>query len=175
MNYSEHVAGIHQALGIPADYATARRLSLIPEATHRVNVEMDSSGRPRSLAPRTAHAWGEMKAAAAQAGCVLELVSAYRSVDYQRGLVERKRARGLTWDEIFRVSAAPGYSEHHSGQAVDLNCPGCPPLEAAFADTREFAWLLAQAPNHGWRLSFPPDNPHGITFEPWHWFFEREA
>lgn len=169
MDYADHIARIHATLGIPADYASSRRLALVPEAVERVDVGGASDGRPRQLLADAAQAWRALRAAAAADGVVLELVSAFRSVDHQRGIVERKRARGLSWEEIFRFSAAPGYSEHHGGRAVDLNTPGCPPLEAAFAETTAFAWLRRHAPGLGWRLSFPEGNPHGIAFEPWHW------
>jgi hypothetical protein len=26
------------------------------------------------------------------------------------------------------------------------------------------------AGRHGFRLSYPRDNPHGVIYEPWHWF-----
>lgn len=171
MDYAEHIARIHAALGIPADYASSRRMALVPEAAERVDVEAAADGRPRQLTTDAAHAWRSLREAAAEDGVILELVSAFRSVDHQRGIVERKRARGLSWEEIFRFSAAPGYSEHHGGRAIDLNTPGCPPLEVAFAGTPAFAWLLRHAPTRGWRLSFPEGNPHGVAFEPWHWLF----
>lgn len=171
LSYAESVARIHEALGLPLDYAATRRLALVPEATQLIEADIDSAGRPRSLIPAAAEAWRELKAAAQVNGLSLELVSAFRSVDYQRGIVERKRARGLSWEEILRFSAAPGYSEHHSGRAVDINAAGCRALEEEFARTPAFAWLQRNAPARGWRLSFPPDNPHGIAYEPWHWLF----
>lgn len=171
MNYSDHIARVHAALGIPADYARSARLPLQPEETDLVESEVDPAGRPRLLTPAAAGAWRELQAAAAIAGHVLQLISAFRSVDYQRWIIERKRARGLSWDEIFRLSAAPGYSEHHTGRAVDISTPGSTPLDVAFAATPAFAWLVQHAPSHGWLMSYPPDNPHGLAYEPWHWIF----
>ena len=67
------------------------------------------------------------------------------------------------------MSAAPGYSEHHSGRAVDLTTPGSPVLEEAFEESDAFAWLRRRAPEFGFRMSYPRDNPHRVAYEPWHW------
>ena len=168
--YADQIAAIHRELQIPEDYSQGRSLPLQPEAIELVEVGLDLAGRPRQLVPAVAQAWFELKASAASAGLEIQLISAYRSVAYQRGIIERKRARGLSWDEIFSLSAAPGYSEHHTGRAVDIGTPGSPPLELAFAETSAFEWLQRHAPVRGWRLSFPTGNPYGIAYEPWHWF-----
>ena len=172
VDYPAGIARIHEELGIATDYARRRHLDLQAEATGLVQTDTDLAGRVRCLIPEAASAWQELKAAAAEAGHVLQLVSAFRSVEYQRGIIIRKRERGLAWDDIFRFSAAPGYSEHHTGRAVDLTTPGCPPLEEAFAATSAFQWLQQHAPSLGWRMSYPPDNPHGIAYEPWHWIYQ---
>ena len=90
---------------------------------------------------------------------------------YQLGIIERKRARGLTLDAILKVNAAPGFSEHHSGRALDIGTPGEPAAEESFEHTAAFAWLQQHAAAFGFRLSYPRDNPHGIVYEPWHWYF----
>src|SRR5579875_1789940 len=102
-------------------------------------------------------------------GIDLQVVSAFRSIEYQLGILERKLARGQTIDEILRVSAAPGYSEHHSGRAVDLTTPGFAALEEDFERSPAFAWLMRNASPFGFALSYPRGNPHGIAYEPWHW------
>ena len=102
-------------------------------------------------------------------GVVLEAISGYRSHDYQLGIFERKRARGLGIAEILAVNAAPGYSEHHSGFALDVGTPGEPPAEETFESTPAFAWLADNASGYGFTMSYPRDNPHGIVYEPWHW------
>jgi len=100
---------------------------------------------------------------------VLEAISGYRSHDYQLGIFERKFARGLALEDILAVNAAPGFSEHHGGLALDIGTPGEPPAEDSFERTPAFAWLQAQAGAHGFTMSYPRDNPHGIIHEPWHW------
>nr|CCP41086.1 D-alanyl-D-alanine carboxypeptidase [Xanthomonas translucens pv. translucens DSM 18974] len=100
---------------------------------------------------------------------VLEAISGYRSHDYQLGIFARKFARGQALQQILQVNAAPGYSEHHSGDALDIGTPGEPPAEESFERTAAFAWLRAHAAGFGYRMSYPRDNPHGIVYEPWHW------
>jgi len=122
----------------------------------------------RLLAPAAA-AWRQMVAAAAGNEIQLQLVSAYRSVAYQEGILRKKLEKGQAIDEILRVSAAPGFSEHHSGRAVDITAPGFPALEKVFEDSEAFAWLGEHAARYGFRLSYPRGNPHGVAYEPWHW------
>lgn len=170
-DYLARLAAIHQSLGIDPGYGCARGLSPQIEATALVEVGPDKFGRDARLVADAATAWMAMRDAAASDGVVLELVSAFRSVDYQRGLIERKLAAGLAIEAILEASAAPGYSEHHTGRAVDLGTPGSPELEEVFEATAAFAWLARHAARYGFRLSFPRDNPHGILYEPWHWAY----
>ncbi len=114
-----------------------------------------------------------MRDTAAETGIELQIVSAFRSVEYQLGILRRKLDRGQTIAEILRVSAAPGYSEHHTGRALDITTPGFAALEEQFEHSAAFAWLSTNAQAHGFRLSFPRGNRHGIVYEPWHWCWHR--
>jgi D-alanyl-D-alanine carboxypeptidase len=157
------------ALGVPRDYPSTHRLKPVREPKTLVAIGNDINNRPRSLAPRAARAWTHMRDAAARDGVELQIVSAFRSVEYQLEILKRKLERGLSMGEILRVNAAPGYSEHHSGRAVDITAPGFAAAEEAFENSPAFAWLSANASRFGFRLSYPRDNPHGIAYEPWHW------
>lgn len=158
------------ALGIDADdYATRTGLALVAEPTWLAFAGRDCHRRPLWLHADTARAWRHLRAGALRDGVVLDAVSGYRSHDYQLGIFERKQARGDRLDAILRVNAAPGYSEHHGGRALDIGTPGEPPAEASFEDTAAFAWLARHAGGYGFVMSYPRDNPHGIVHEPWHW------
>ncbi len=159
------------ALGVPRDYARIHRLHLQREPARLTSIGPDIHGREQRLIPNAARAFAAMREAAARNGVELQIVSAFRSIEYQLGIVERKLARGLSIDEILRVSAAPGYSEHHSGRAVDLTAPGFAPLEEEFENSPAFAWLTRNAARFGFHLSYPRENPHGIAYEPWHFCF----
>lgn len=114
-----------------------------------------------------------MRSAAANDGIELQVVSAFRSASYQLLIIERKLERGQSMDEILRVSAAPGYSEHHSGRVVDVTCPGFAALEEEFENSPAFAWLQHEAAAFGFALSYPRNNIHDIAYEPWHWCWRR--
>lgn len=156
-------------LGVPRDYGRIRHLRLQREPARLVAIGADIHGRPQWLQARAARALAGMRESAARDGIDLQVVSAFRSIEYQLGILERKLARGQTIDEILRVSAAPGYSEHHSGRAVDLTTPGFAALEEDFERSPAFAWLMRNASPFGFALSYPRGNPHGIAYEPWHW------
>ena len=157
-------------LGIDADrYAATTGLPLQPEPMQLQLAGFDRYRRPLWLLHDAARAWQHMQAAALRDEVPLDAISGYRSHDYQLGIFERKRARGLSVAEILTVNAAPGFSEHHGGCALDIGTPGEPPAEESFEATAAFAWLLANAPAFGFHLSYPRDNPHGIVYEPWHW------
>lgn len=156
-------------LGIPEDYGTRHGLALVPEPRELAFAGFDRYRRPLWLAAGAARAWERMRQAARNGDVWLEAISGYRSHHYQLGIFRRKLARGRSVTEILAVNAAPGYSEHHGGHALDIGTPGEPPAEESFERTAAFAWLSARAGEFGFTLSYPRDNPHGIVYEPWHW------
>ncbi len=160
---------VAHALGVPRGYARMHGLKRVHEPRRLAFIGHDIEDRPQWLIPRAAHAWAQMRAAAARDGVELQVVSAFRGVEYQLGILKRKLERGLSIEKILRVSAAPGYSEHHSGRALDLATPGFAVLEEEFERSAAFAWLSTNAQSHGFRLSYPRGNGHGIAYEPWHW------
>jgi zinc D-Ala-D-Ala carboxypeptidase len=162
-----------QRLGVPVSYGRERRLRRLHEPKKLAFVGYDIHDRAQWLAPRAAGAWLRMRHAAAIGQVELQLVSAFRSIEYQVGIIERKLARGQTMAQILEVSAAPGYSEHHSGRAVDITTPGFAALDEAFEHSPAFRWLCHNAKTFGFTLSFPRGNRHGIAYEPWHWCWRK--
>jgi D-alanyl-D-alanine carboxypeptidase len=116
-----------------------------------------------------ARALQSMQQAASGDGVEIQVVSAFRSVEYQCSIIRRKLEKGQDIEQILQVSAAPGFSEHHSGRAVDLTTPGYAVLEEEFELSEAFAWLTGRADEFRFRMSFPRGNPHGVAYEPWHW------
>lgn len=170
-NFRDRVLAVHRELGIPGDYEAACGLPLVEEPAQLVATEPDYYGRQQNLTPAAFAAWTAMRTAAAGDGVVIHLISAYRSLDYQRQLIARKLASGQSIETILTVNAAPGYSEHHSGRAVDIGTEGCDALVQAFEQTEAFQWLQFRAAEFCFSLSYPRDNPNGISYEPWHWCF----
>jgi len=173
--HSPELDEIFQSLGIPATYASTCGMPLQQECTTLVDTELDVFGRQPRLDARAFAAWSAMKAAAARDGIELQLVSAFRSITYQRDLIQRKLARGDSIAAVLAVNAAPGYSEHHSGRALDIGSPGYAHLEIEFEESPAFAWLTSHAANFDFYMSFPRDNSYGVQYEPWHWCYRGES
>lgn len=112
-----------------------------------------------------------MRDAAAADEVVIHLISAFRGFSYQFELLKRKLEAGEQIEQILSVNAAPGFSEHHTGRAVDLGTLNCPALEQEFEQTDAFAWLVEHASEYGFSMSYPRGNQLGICYEPWHWCF----
>jgi len=177
----EHIAelelhGLHErldTLGLDeAAYAQRTGLALVAEPDWLAFAGLDRYRRALWLRFDAARAWLHLRDAALRDDVVLEVISGYRSHDYQLGIFERKLTRGLGIDDILAVNAAPGFSEHHGGLALDIGAPDEPPAEETFEKTAAFEWLQANAGGHGFAMSYPRDNPHGIVHEPWHWCYQ---
>ncbi|MBV8062321.1 MAG: M15 family metallopeptidase [Nevskia sp.] len=167
--YREKVATTLADLGADPTLLKRRRLPLHGEARSLVCVGLGSDGRDKFLAPSAARAWLAMRAAAHADGVDLLLVSAYRSFEFQLGLIRGKVARGRGIEEVLSVNAPPGCSEHHSGRALDIGAADTPALEEAFEHTPQFHWLEQHAGRYGFHLSYPRGNHYGYLYEPWHW------
>jgi D-alanyl-D-alanine carboxypeptidase len=156
-------------LGIPADYGARRGMPPLAEALELVSIGASPDGRDIRLSPAAAAAWARMRDAADADGIRLVAISGFRSVERQVEIIRGKLAAGGAIDAILSTIAAPGYSEHHTGRAIDLGVPGEPPLTEDFERTPAFQWLRAHAGRYGFHLSYPRGNPHGMAYEPWHW------
>ena len=121
-----------------------------------------------------ARAYTEMVAAAAADGVSLGPLSGFRSIKEQEGVFfEVKQERSQSVTDRANVSAPPGHSEHHTGYAIDMGDGNVPAtnLSPDFENTAAFKWLETNATKYNFELSFPKNNPQGVTYEPWHWRF----
>jgi D-alanyl-D-alanine carboxypeptidase len=170
-SYAKRIAQLHKELGIPEDYAAQRKLNLQYEPDTLIPIENDIFSRLQQLTVEAASCWNKMREAAKQDDVIISVVSAFRSVDYQADIIRRKLTAGQSIEQVLAVSAAPGYSEHHTGRCLDLTTLHCKPLEEEFENTTAFEWLTKNAKNFGFSLSYPRNNPHRVVYEPWHWLF----
>lgn len=126
------------------------------------------------LRTAAADAFLAMQRAARRDGITLVTISAFRGIsDQQRIFFEIKAQRQQAATERAEVSAPPGYSEHHTGYAIDLGDGLAPTanLSEAFERTAAFRWLEVNGARFNFELSFPRGNRQGIAYEPWHWRF----
>jgi D-alanyl-D-alanine carboxypeptidase len=174
MLHSERESAISEALnmlGISMELIVQKGLQFHPEAEKLVVAEIDEYGKEYLLIPEAANAWHQLKKAAAQDAIIVEIVSAFRGIDRQIDIIRAKLDRGMPIETILTLSAPPGYSEHHTGRAVDINTPGCVATEEPFELTDAFRWLQAHANRFGFYLSYPRGNTSGFIYEPWHWCY----
>lgn len=139
---------------LPPDY--------VPEPLVDLGLPFDAPpGDPKRLLElTTARAAQELLRRSRREGISLVCISGYRSYARQKELYDGSP-----------YVAPPGTSEHQSGLALDLSCPGVRmELEEAFARTPEGIWLARHAPLFGFILRYPANKEEitGVPYEPWH-------
>jgi D-alanyl-D-alanine carboxypeptidase len=173
--YRARIDALLASLQLPGDLLEKRALELQPEAEELVVAEVGHDGREHRLIPAAADAWRAMRAAARADGVELRIVSAFRSVERQVEILRAKLESGQTPGQILTVSAPPGYSEHHTGRAVDVATDTTTPLEEVFEQTEAFRWMTRRANEFSFFLSYPRGNASGYAYEPWHWCYRSET
>ena len=96
---------------------------------------------------KTAQAFLAMRDAAAEEGVYLQAWSGFRSNEQQAQLYDDWKAG------VGNPAAKPGFSNHQSGRAIDINLLGVP--------RETYEWLKKHAARYGFRRTVPS--------EPWHW------
>jgi LAS superfamily LD-carboxypeptidase LdcB len=134
---------------------------------------------PPQFLPKDVHEAYEAMMAAMKKdiGRTLYVESGYRSAAYQLYLfISYLKNHQYSIRETTRFSAWPGYSEHGwpEHQAIDFtNEQGINGHynTAAFEALEEYQWLLKNAGDYGFELSYPKESK--MTFEPWHWRYNK--
>ena len=125
---------------------------------------LPSTYNPGGLVDEFMDAFNEMQADASEDGISLFVASGFRSYEYQKDLynsyVERDGKEAAD-----TYSARPGYSEHQTGLAADINA-----ADSSFEDTPEAIWLDKNCYKYGFVVRFPKGKEKytGYTYEPWH-------
>lgn len=125
---------------------------------------LPESYNPGKLLDEFMDAYREMLSDATEDGIKLWIQSGFRSYDYQVGLYNKYvnqdgKAKADTY------SARPGYSEHQSGLAADINNPS-----SSFNGTKEAIWLKENCYKYGFIIRFPEgeEDYTGYKYESWH-------
>lgn len=122
------------------------------------------------MLPEVEEAYTTLFEDGAEQGLSFELVSGFRSYDYQAGLYNNYVARdGQAAAD--RYSAEPGHSEHQTGLAIDVGSyDSAVLLQTSFEYTPEFQWLKDVAHEYGFIIRYMKDKEHitGYMYEPWH-------
>ncbi len=111
--------------------------------------------------------------AAERDGISLRAAAGFRSVETQRRAFEAgAKKKGISLSSNAWWTAPPGFSEHHTGLAVDFVVPARPGTNfrpSSFSKTEAYVWLKAHAKAFGFELSFGQNSGVRVAFEPWHW------
>jgi len=128
------------------------------------------------LEPEAGKALMRMIYAARDEGIWIVPVSGFRTIEQQEKLFHSQIQRYGSAQAAAKISAPPGYSEHHTGYAIDLTDGNfvkdkIKDITYEFAKSEAYKWLNIHAKEFGFELSFPENNPQGVSYEPWHWRF----
>ena len=123
------------------------------------------------MRPEAASALEARFECAAEAGLTLYATSGYRSYSTQKAVFDRKAAeRGE--QAANRSVAKPGYSEHQTGLAMDIEGETTlgTGLTEAFGESPEGIWVAEHCHEYGFIIRYPKDktNITGYIYEPWH-------
>lgn len=101
-------------------------------------------------------------------GYIIRAASTYRSYSYQSNLYDNYvKQDGVS--NADKYSARPGFSEHQTGLAVDVD-NGKSSFNN-FENTKEYKWLLDNAYKYGFILRYPKgkEDITGYMYEAWHY------
>lgn len=117
--------------------------------------------------PETTAAYKELTADLQKEGMKIYIVSSYRDIAYQNNLYNYY-LKSDSKQEVDTYSARPGYSEHHTGRALDIS-QVYNNLDA-FEGSKEAKWVYENAYKYGFIVRYKEEQMDvtGYIFEPWH-------
>lgn len=138
----------------------------IPENLQIVSSKYSS--KTVKLVSYAKEAFEELAAAAENENYTINAMSSYRDYAYQNTLYNNY-AKKDGYDNADTYSARPGYSEHQTGLAVDID--NKKEYFTNFEKTKEYEWMQNNAYKYGFILRFPKDKvlETGYEYESWHY------
>jgi D-alanyl-D-alanine carboxypeptidase len=151
----------------PADFVPADLVN------PRIQLRLSASNEEMKLRQPAATALETMAAAAKSQGLSLMVASGYRSYKLQQTVYGNYvKTQGQATADT--QSARPGFSEHQTGLAVDLEPASriCE-VDQCFAQTPEGKWLASHAYEFGFVMRYQATTQSvvGYEYEPWHFRF----
>ncbi len=127
-------------------------------------------GKNNTLREDAYDAFIKMSNAAKLDNISIKNASGYRNYEYQVNLYNNYiKKDGKKAADTY--SARPGFSEHQTGLATDIN-----KIDSSFENTDAFKWLSKNAYKYGFILRFPKNKESltGYKYEPWHYRYVGE-
>lgn len=126
----------------------------------------DSANSGHMLRKEAADAWNELYAAAQKEGITINVVSSFRTEEYQRTLFEGYLAVD---PDAASYSAYPRTSEHELGLTVDISYDA--QLHDDLQQSQLGIWMAENGWRYGWIVRYPEGKQEltGYIYEPWHY------
>lgn len=132
-----------------------------------------STGEEIFVEEKTLKQYYELRKALSENGIHILLTGAYRSTDYQKQLsIRLEKKHGLQYVKDY--VATPGFSEHHTGLAIDI----CLLIRNTIVNQKDdlfnnkeiFAKIHQRLADFGFILRYPEgkEDVTGYQYEPWH-------
>ncbi len=140
---------------------------------HLVTVDDFEGGKPHQVEVETYEKFLELREALLAEGIQIELDSCYRSVEAQQDIWDRFTIE-YGEEYVKKYVAVPGYSEHHTGLAIDIclvkDGVTIDDNDAMIAEKEIFAIIHAKLADFGFILRYPEGKEEitGYGYEPWH-------
>ncbi len=185
-NFAERIFKINpKELGFKGPfYSTDKPTDLVKVQSVKLGTGPDARETGVQFCPR--HSYKDYLRMVAQMktdiGKVLYIDSGYRSPGRQAYLFFHYLATSSDFSlkENAKWIAMPGYSQHGSpvNNAIDftsaegINGFSNHQTSADFERLPEYKWMVENAADYNFYLSYPKDNTNGVAFEPWHWHWD---
>ena len=127
-----------------------------------------SYGENQMVTEDTYDAFLSMFNAAKKEDLTLIINSSFRSYEEQEEVYnDYKNTRGEEYADS--IAAHPGFSEHQTGMAIDIQTYGS--KASTFEEFDEFKWLQENAHKYGFILRYPKGKEYitGYAYESWHY------
>ena len=141
----------------------------------QIDTVQNSLGEEFQIEHKTYNQFLKLREALLKEGVQIELDSVYRSVIEQQELWDEWAADPKLGEDYCRkYLAVPGFSEHHTGLAVDIfiikDGKEIRDNDDMIADTEDFDKVHKLLPEYGFILRYPlgKDDITGYAYEPWH-------
>lgn len=151
----------------------ANRAPAVPMALVKPDVTPTKEAYSENIymRPEAASALEELFEGAAQDGITLYATSGYRSYSTQKAIFDRKLEK-MSEKAANASVAKPGYSEHQTGLAMDLEGQTTlgTGLTEAFGESPKGIWVAENCYKYGFIIRYPKGktNITGYIYEPWH-------
>ena len=159
----DYLVLVNKTEKLPDDYESKVQL---------INVK-NSFGKEFQIEKETYKHFMKLRDEMLKEGIQIELDSIYRSVARQQEIVEEFTEKYGT-DYVNKYVAVPGFSEHHTGLAVDI----CLVIDGKIVDDNDemiaqkeiFSKIHKKLADYGFILRYLPgkENITGYAYEPWH-------